>query len=76
MLISEDLLVKIPLNYHDRTNVTDKTRKDIDAAADASAYEVIPQNIIRYISYLHDTVYVLPPSCAILFVAEEMLAWK
>ena len=52
--------------------MTDKTQKDIDAAADASAYEVIPQNI-RYIYYSHN---VLPPSCAILFVAEEMLAWK
>ena len=67
-------LVKIPLNYHDRN----KTQKEIDAAADASAYEVIPQNIIRYIYHLHDTVYVLPPSCTLklLFVAEEMLAWK
>ena len=56
--------------------MTDKTQKEIDAAADASAYEVIPQNIIRYIYHLHDTVYVLPPSCTLLFVAEEMLAWK
>ena len=52
--------------------MTDKTQKDIDAAADASAYEVIPQNI-RYILF---TLCILPPLCAILFVAEEMLAWK
>ena len=38
--------------------MTDKTQKDINAAADASTYEVIPQNI-RYIDYSHRYFHLL-----------------